>query len=119
MKSTYKLLGVHFDILPETKTKHQIIPYNDTIADYKCIEKCSDKHECRINLSELFKVENNDELQLMLTKLRNIDSIIIYLDICAGDNVIIDNFIRKRLNQIVYLLEYNLNSNIILMSSKK
>lgn len=115
MKSTYKLLGVIYDNLPETVGDYIVSSYDDTISDFSVEKSIFDVYEYvrKINLSFLFSIESKETLDLILAKVSRLDKVVLVIDVVA-DNKIIKAFIDKRVRQVLWLLE-NKCSNIDLV----
>ncbi len=99
MKSTYKLLGVLWDGLPE------VFP---NILDTTAAENLGANN---ISFKSLLQAQNEDDIEKILKDCDNSNNLIINID-CGflSKNVIQKSFIEKRLNQMVYYLSRRFNN---------
>ena len=106
MKSTYKLLGVIYDKLPETIHEYIVSLNDDTISDISLEKNIFevDEYVRKINLSYLFSIESKETLDLILAKASRLDKVVLVIDV-STDNRITKDFIQKRVKQILWLLE--------------
>lgn len=105
MKSTYKLYGVIYDNLPEFKEGFLFTKLNINnvleIFEPKCLFDL-DLYIRKINLSFLFSIEHQNDLDLILSIIDKVDIIIINIDV-SSKNSIINDFIDLRIRQIIKL----------------
>lgn len=115
MNKSYKLLGIVYDKLSESKKDYIVYTYDSRILDITekiCLFDV-DNYIRKINLSFLFSIESKDKLDYIINQISKVDELYLVLDVCSC-NKIIDTFINKRIKQILKLLENKCN-NIILV----
>lgn len=103
MKSTYHLLGVHWDGLDEAPSP-DFIPYDPTILDSH-VEACLFDHckkKRKVPLSDLLKLNSLIELRELLFPLRDCDVVAVemdYIPVFAGTIAL--HLYKRRVRQIM------------------
>ena len=100
IKSKYKLLGVLWDGLNVSDTI-QLMDDNVYISDVNEYPNLFDNCGIRkVAISNILEIENLDEIDKLLYKMRKYSSILISIDYIPVDNKIVKNFYKKRIKQI-------------------
>lgn len=121
MKSTYKLLGVFWDRKEIIDTQFTVVRKCRDILDYRYERNLFDINDYvrKIKISELLKVNLEDDVEPIVKELRYCDKIVGVIDYFPHvKNIVLRRFIRKRILQVLNYLRRELPNTKICVSRK-
>jgi len=118
LKSSYKLLGVFWDNLQTTNTV-SYLDSNNFINELDDDYNIFDMNKIRkINISNILRIENTVDLESLIIKMKEHESILINIDyIPSNNNKILNKLYSKRINQIYNYFSNHLKNTKVYLSS--
>ena len=121
MKSTYKLLGMFWDRKEIVDTKFAVVRKSRDILDYRYVRELFDVggYVRKIKISELLKVNFENEVKAITNQLLHCDKIIGMIDYFPRvKNSVLRRFARKRILQVLNYLQKELPNAKICVNRK-